>query len=133
GGVGGGGGGERGFGGGRLAHRAVAADRLVGLERRRAAFALYFDRHDLALEVALVDGVGRPPVALGRQLVLVLAGDLVLLGDVLGGDAHVAVVEGVTQGADHDIDQGGVVHARAPPHGRRQVRTAAHVLGAAGH
>ena len=96
---------------GQLLHRAVAAHRLVDLERHRAALDLDLDRHDLPLEVALVDGVGGPAVALGGELVLVLARDLVLLGDVLGGDAHVAVVERVAQGADHHVGQGRVVHA----------------------
>ena len=43
------------------------------------------------------------------------------------------VVERIAQGADHDVDHGGVVHACSPAHGRSQVGAAAHVLGAAGH
>ena len=55
----------------------------------------------------------------------------ILLRDVFGGDAHVAVVKRVAERADHHVDQRGVVHPSAPTHGRREIRAAAHVLGAA--
>ena len=41
-----------------------------------------------------------------RELVLLLAGDLPLLGDVLGGRAHVVAVEGVPEAVlDHRVDE----------------------------
>src|SRR3546814_15735125 len=59
----------------------------------------------------------------GRERVLVLAGDLILLGEVLGGDAHVIAVEDVGQAVlDHRVDQFETAHLLA----------AAHVLGVGG-
>ena len=49
-----------------------------------------------------------------RELVLLLARDLPLLGDVLGGGAHVIAVEGVPQAVlDHGVDQLERAHLRA--------------------
>ncbi|MNT33462.1 hypothetical protein D3C72_1693910 [compost metagenome] len=66
-----------------------------------------------------------------RGLVLLRARDVVFLGDVLGGHAHVDAVEGIVQRAQHHVDQAGIAHARAPAGRRRQVRRAAHALDAA--
>ena len=45
------------------------------------------DRHDLAVEAALVGGARRALVRLDRERVVLLAGDAPLLGDQLGRDA----------------------------------------------
>ena len=68
-----------------------------------------------------------------RQRVLVAAGDLVALRQVLGGLAHVDVVERVVQRGEHHVDHRRIAHARAPAHALREVRRAAHALGAAAH
>jgi len=70
-------------------------------------------------------------VALHGQAVLVFARDAPLGGDVLGRHAHVDVVEGVVQGADHHVDHLEVAHARAPAAGEARVGCAAHHLRAA--
>ena len=51
-----------------------------------------------------------------RQRVLVAAGDLVALRQVLGGFAHMDVVERVVQRGQHHVDHRRIAHARAPAH-----------------
>jgi hypothetical protein len=70
-------------------------------------------------------------VAFHGQLVLVFAGDAPFGGDVLGRHAHVDVVEGVVQRADHHVHHLGVAHAGAPAGVQAGIGRAAHVLGAA--
>ena len=65
------------------------------------------------------------------QRVLIVTGDLVLGGDVLGGDAHVDVVERVVQRGDHHVDHLRVAHPGAPAHSRCGVGGAAHAFRAA--
>ena len=73
-------------------------------------------------------------LALSRELVLLLARDAVILGDVLGGDPHVDVLEGVDEPVmDHRVDHLRVAHARAEATARHQVGRPRHVLHAAGH
>ena len=56
-----------------------------------------------------------------------------LVGEVLGRDAHVDVVEGVRESVvDHRVDELGVAHAGAEARARQQVGRARHVLHAAG-
>ena len=65
---------------------ALGADALVPLEHlaRLVAFAVSLgDGHGLASEVAVLPVLVRPPVALHREGVHVLAGDLVALGEDL--------------------------------------------------
>ena len=94
--------------------RCAVADIFVLVDDGVALAAL--DRHgdDLVLEPAgLLGGLGL--VLRGqREPVLVLAGDLVLLGDVLGRVAHMIAVEGIPQPVlDHRVDQLGVAHLDA--------------------
>ena len=89
---------------------------FVGVDHDVALAGLDRDRRDLVLEVAgLLRGLGL--VLRGdREFVLLRAGDLPLLGDVLGGVAHVVAVEGVPQAVlDHGVDQfeGAHLHAVA--------------------
>jgi hypothetical protein len=49
-----------------------------------------------------------------------LAGEAVLGGQVLGGDAHVADAERVGQRGNHGIDHLGVAHAGAGTHRRHR-------------
>ena len=141
-------GGHQHHGGGAVidAGRAAGGDRAVLLEGRlelghrieRRAMARIFvigdddvalagldgDRDDLVLELAgLLRGLGL--VLRGdRELVLLRAGDLILLGDVLGGVAHVVAVEGVPQAVlDHGVDEFERAHLDA----------AAQILGVRGH
>ena len=67
------------------------------------------------------------------QRVLVAAGDLVALRQVLGCFAHMDVVERVVQRGQHHVDHRRVAHARAPAHTLRDVRRTAHALHATAH
>ena len=113
----------------------LGADVLVGVEDDGVALALRDDhRHDLGLELAVLDGRAGLALAVVADLVLHLAGDAVLLGHVLGGDAHVDVVHGALQTVqDHLVLQDAVAHAVALAGVGDQVRGHAHVLHAAGH
>ena len=117
----------------KLFHRRAVTHRLVDLERHLVALDLDLDRDDLSLEVAMIDRGAGSAMAFHGQLVLILPRDLVLLGDVLGRDAHVAIVERIAERSDHHVDQRRVVHASPETHRGRGVGTAAHVLGTARH
>ena len=110
----------------------VGARVLVGVEHGHAFARLQFDRQDLLLEIAFLDGVDRAAVALHRKLVLLRARNAPFLGDVLGGDAHVHGVEGIGERAHHHVDRAAVAHALAPAQRRHQVAAAAHRFRAAG-
>ena len=71
-------------------------------------------RHDLVLELAGL--LGRLGLVLrgDGEAVLVLAGDLPLARDVLGGGAHVIAVEGIPQPVlDHRVDHLQIAHLLA--------------------
>jgi hypothetical protein len=105
---------------------------LVGVEHRHALARLQFDRQDLLLEVAFLDGIDGAAVALHRKFVLLRARNIPFRGDVLGGDAHVHRIERVGERAHHHVDRAAVPHALAPAQGRHQVAAAAHRFRAAG-
>ena len=90
------------------------ADILVLVDDGVALAALDGHRDDLVLELAgLLRGFGL--VLRGeRELVLLVAGDLELAGDVFGGIAHVIAVESVPQAVlDHGVDHLEVAHLDA--------------------
>ena len=120
---------------GQLLHGGAGLDVLIGVEDDGIALLLGDDHgDDLVLELALGDGGGGTGLAAQGQLILHLAGDAVLFGHVLGGDAHVAVVERIPQAVvDHHVGHGGVVHAGAPAGGIDGVGSHAHALHTAGH
>src|SRR4030095_6200397 len=64
----------------------VGANALVPGERRRALFTRDLDRDDLSLEAALIRRSCGAQVRFDREAVVVLARDVPLLGDELGGD-----------------------------------------------
>src|SRR5207237_6841615 len=90
-------------------------------------------RDDLVLEAAGLRrrlGLG---LRAGGELVLLLAGDLPALRDILGGVAHVIAVERVPQAvADHRVDELPVAHPDAVAQ-VDAVRRLAHALLPAGH
>ena len=104
---------------------------LVGVELEGLALlrARNLDRHDLRLELAALDGSDRPLLALGRELVLLLARELVLGGDVLRRDSHVHVGDRTRETVgDHRVEQLLVPHPDAEARLLRDVRRAAHAL-----
>ncbi len=105
---------------------------LVGIDDDVALLGRNLHRHDLVLEAAaLLRRLGLLLRA-DRELVLLLAGDLPLLGDVLGGVAHVVAVEGVPQAVlDHGIDEFERAHLLAVAQ-MRGVRRHAHGFLTAG-
>jgi hypothetical protein len=68
-----------------------------------------------------------------REHVLLVAADLVLLGHVLGRDAHVVLVVNVEQAVDdHRVDELPLAHALAVARAGQHVGRQAHALLAAG-
>ena len=59
-----------------------------------------------------------------------LTADAELSSHVFGGHAHVNVVEGVVQSANHHVHHLGVAHAGAPAAGQAGIRCTAHVFSA---
>ena len=103
---------------------------LVDAEQLGALAILDFHGRDLLAEITVGNRMGGAFLVFQRQGILHFASDAVAFGDVLGGDAHVDVVERVMQDAQHVIDGLDVAHARAPTGRRQQVRAAAHGFGA---
>ena len=105
---------------------------LVGVDDGPAAAARDLDRDDLVPEAAgllCCFGLG---LRGGGERVLLIAGDLPLLGDVLRGVAHVVAVKGVPQPVlDHRVDHFGVAHLDTVPQ-MDAVRRLAHALLPAG-
>ncbi len=100
-----------------LAHRLdvdLSPDVLVTVDDRRALPGRELDRQNLLLEISLGGRAGGAAVALDRQRVLILPGDLPLGGHVLGRDAHVAVVERVGQATYRRVDELTVAHPLPP-------------------
>ena len=114
--------------------RGAGARLLVTGEGDRVALALgNHDRGDLGIEAAAFDGRRGTLLRLCGEGVLLGAVDAVLVGQVLRGDAHVVVVEGVPQAVgDHGIDDLRVAHAQAGACAGQNVGRQAHVLHAAG-
>ncbi len=106
---------------------------FVFLEQHGAFARGNFDRNDLLFEVARSDGGGGALLAGQCELVLHLARNLVALGHVLGGDAHVHLLPGVMQDAEHVVDALAVTHALAPARALVEVGAAAHGFGATAH
>ncbi len=87
------------------------ADVLVLVDDDVALAGLDGDGDDLVLELAGL--LRRFGLVLGGdgEGVLLVAGDLPLLGDVLGGVAHVIAVEGIPEAVlDHRVDELDVAH-----------------------
>src|SRR5829696_2801309 len=113
---------------GELLERGVAPRSLVGLDHRITLAPFDRDRHDLLTKSLLVHGGHALLVARQRETVLLLAGDIVgagqllgllflgthleaLLSQVLGGYAkRVSVAQRLHPRVDEAPSQGGVVH-----------------------
>ena len=72
-------------------------------------------------------------MAFGRVAILIGARDLEVLGHVLAGQTHVALLERAPEAVvDHRIDERAVAHPEPFAHPWQQIRRAAHRLHAAG-
>ena len=91
------------------------------------------DRGNLVLEPAgVVGGVGLL-VGANAVLVLVLAGEAVVVGTLLALQAHVLLLVGIGEAVlEHTIDQRLVAELGAVAHGGEVVRGVGHALGAGG-
>ncbi len=125
---------ERGFEFGQRLGGGAGARLFIHGEGHRVALALRDqNRRDLIGKAAGFDGGGGFLLGRGGEGVLGFTADAVLVHQVLGGDAHVVVVERVPQAVgDHAVDHLGVAHAQAGARGGQDVRRQAHVLHAAG-
>mmetsp|Transcript_21294 Transcript_21294/g.57331 ORF Transcript_21294/g.57331 Transcript_21294/m.57331 type:complete len:246 (+) Transcript_21294:317-1054(+) len=97
---------------------------LVGSDDERLALLLRdAHRRDLGLEPAVGDRRLRTLLRGRRKVILLLAGEAVLVGDVLGGDTHVVVVERAPEAVvDHRVLERPVAHPCAVARGRQDVR-----------
>ncbi len=112
--------------------RGVRLRMLVGIDHDLAFTGLDGDRHDLVGESARVHRRAGLPLRGHGEFILLFAGDLELLRDVLRSVAHVITVEGVPQAIlDHRVDKAEVAHLLAVAQ-MRAVRRLAHALLAAG-
>ena len=96
--------------------RRIMADILVLRHHRVTLAALDGDWDDLVGETPRLLRGARLALGAEGKLVLLLAGDLVGLGDVLRRGAHVIAVEGIPQPIpDHGVDQVEIAHLLALP------------------
>jgi hypothetical protein len=115
------------FDGGSGARILILVDDLIAFAR--------LDRHpdDLVGETSRLLRGNSTLLRAGRELVLVVACDLIFLGDVLGGIAHVIAVEGIPQPVlDHGVDHLDVAHLGAVAE-VEAMGTETHALLAAGN
>lgn len=123
---------------GQLFHRGAGADVLVVFDQGLGLPAGHGDGHDLVVEPALGGCHGGAVVGADRVLVLLLAGDAVLLPHRLGGLDHPAgqrvpaATGGQPAAGDRVVQHHAGTAAGAPPHGRGEERRVAHRLGATG-
>ena len=113
--------------------RGPGARMLVGVDGHRLLARL--DRDATISSRKRPAAIGRLSLLLrGRgERILVRAAHLVLVGDVLGGGAHVAVLEGAPEAvADHLVDELAVTEPVAVARVLDEVRRARHVLHATG-
>ena len=74
------------------------------------------------------DGGGGAALALEREHVLVFAADVAARGDVLGGDAHDAVAEGVGENPGQHVDHVHVAQLLSEARLLQEMRRPAHDL-----
>ncbi|MBA7583726.1 hypothetical protein ES708_25674 [subsurface metagenome] len=102
---------------------------LVGVELLHLFLNPDLDGHYLLAENAVLYRRQSPLVTEQGQLVLLLPGDAVLIGDVLRGQAHMVIIEYLPQPViDHAVHHLGVEHPGPPPGAGQVVRHGAHVL-----
>ena len=66
------------------------------------------------------------------KCVLLVSGDPIFFGHVLGGDAHMPVTKRIVQHGGHHVGGRNIAHLLAPPRGGQQISAPAHTFGAAG-
>nr|AAG30261.1 unknown [Ectothiorhodospira shaposhnikovii] len=98
-----------------------------------ALFLRNLHRHDLILEISrLLGGLG-PLLGLGGKGVLLIPANPELAGDVLGGGAHVIIIEGTPQAIlDHGIHHLPVAHLGSLTGARQDMGRGTHVFLASG-
>ena len=117
---------------GKTLDGGTGAGELILLELDDLLLDLHGDGDDLVVETA--GSLSSLGLLLGGSAegVELFAGDAPNIADVLGGGAHVVVVEGIPQAVlDHGVDKLLVAHAGAPAGVGSGIRSGAHVLGAA--
>src|SRR5579859_293030 len=104
-------------------------------DRRRTFFLSgNFYGHDLRFEAALFDRGDGFAVGVDGELVLLLASDAVLFGDVLAGDPHVVVVVDIPEAVvDHGVDDLRVTETVSLARLREKIGSVGHGFHAAGH
>ena len=88
---------------------------LIDLELDGPFARLDFDRYDLVVEQACLEGRLGAAMGFERELVLRVARDPVRVGDVLRRHPHMDLIERVSEGPDHGVNERRVAHPRAPP------------------
>ena len=112
----------------------AGAGELVHLELHHLLLLLDHHGDDLVVEAAGVQSGLSLVLGGGGELVQLLTGDAPHVADVLGGGAHVIVVERIPQTvADHGVDDLLVTHAGAPALLGQGIGGSGHILHAAGH
>ena len=113
-------------------HRGAGARELVALEINDLLLDLYGNGNDLIVETAAVLGSFGLLLRGYAERIQLFTGDAPDVADVLGGGAHVVVVERIPQAVlDHSVNELLVTHAGAPAGVEGGVRSHGHVFGAA--
>ena len=113
----------------------LAIDVLIAIKYHRIALTLRDDhRHDFILELASILRGSRFSLAGDGQLILLRAGDLVFLSDILSRDTHVVLVVDIPQSVhDHGVLHFPVAHALPIARALQYVGGQAHAFLTAGY
>ena len=108
-------------------------DEFVAVKKYGFFLALDFDRYDFILELAGFLRSFRLVLRSGGEFVLLLTGNVELLGDIFSRDTHVVLVIHIPQTIDdHGIGQLGITHAKAVARIVKHMRRGTHVFLATG-
>src|ERR1700741_1419833 len=106
---------------------------LVARKRRGSFLTLDGDRDDFRIEASSRDGAGGAGLRHQRKFVLLVARDLVLLGEDFGGFAHHHLGQRAEESiAIHTVDEFLVAETISPARSVEIIRKARHGLGPAG-
>ena len=112
----------------------VAAGMLVGVKHRHALAGLDFHGDDIALAAAAVVGSDGALMAQQCQLILLLAGNIILFSQVFSGNAHMITGNSAAQAfLGQCVHQMHVAHAETGTAVHAEVRCAGHHFGADNH
>jgi len=113
-------------------HAGIGPGMFVRIKEDRPLFCLDFDGHDFILEPPVLNGGAGPLMTHERPFILLLTGDFIQIGNIIGRDAHVIAQKRVHQAADHQtvLNLLAVVQPVSFAGAKQQIGSVAHAFDA---